>query len=116
MPQTFKLMMPRAYRDPEDGGVYLRGSTETMTVKALGLTRHWFDDRFGGVVRDTRRYVFPRALTDNDVLALEHTLFAPFSCRCEHDCCGHWQREYRVRRAPGRRRELIVTHHAYENV
>jgi hypothetical protein len=46
--------------------------------------------------------VAPRGVKKRDaVKALEFEL--DYGCRCEHDCCGHWQARARAKKVKGRK-------------
>jgi hypothetical protein len=79
--------------------------------------------KFGEVVYDNKyndsahQYVTlkaPKGATWQDVCESAQNHFAQH-CRCEHDCCGHWQSSvYGVRHT--KRREWSVKISMYQNV
>lgn len=102
---TFKYS--DAYKD-------LDNSEYVGEFRLLNSSEERYLGKYGDSAEQYLRLKAPKGATKNDVREVAHDHFS-YHCRCEHDCCGHWQisvgRVYR-----SKRNEYIVKVSMYQNV
>lgn len=102
---TFKYS--DAYKD-------LDGSEYVGEFRLLSFSKERYLGKYGDSGEQYLRVKAPKGATKDDVRQVADD-FLSYHCRCEHDCCGHWQRSI-GKVYHSKRNEYIVKVHLYQNV